>query len=269
MDHAGRARGQPGEHLDLAGRCVRPPAEHGGNARAALNREPAALRFLSRVLGPYPFKQAGGIVDNDPGLGFALENQTRPIYSKDFFTIADVENDSVITHELAHQWVGDNLAVARWKHIWLNEGFATYMEWLWSEDQGRGTAQEIYDDVSSIPADDDFWHLTIGDPGPGDLFNGSVYYRGALTLHALRLRIGDTNFFRLLRRWTAIHSGGNVATHQFISLAEQISGQDLNAFFKKWVFTASKPAGLDNAALRRGAGSSESARKELSRFVRR
>jgi hypothetical protein len=246
-----------------------PRPSTGENARAALNREPAALRFLSRVLGPYPFKQAGGIVDNDPGLGFALENQTRPVYSKDFFTAAAEENDSVITHELAHQWTGDNLALGRWQDIWLNEGFATYMEWLWSEDQGRDSADDIFGSYSDIPADDSFWQLKIGDPGPANLFDGAVYGRGAMTLHALRGRIGDSDFFRLLKRWTAVHSGGNVTTPQFVALAERVSGEELSAFFHKWLFTTSKPAGLGNSASRRDAGSSETALKELSRFVRR
>ena len=72
----------------------------------------------------------------------------------------------MIVHELAHQWFGDSLAVARWQHIWLNEGFATYAEWLWSEHEGLGTAQEIFDfSTTASPPDDPFWALTIGDPG--------------------------------------------------------------------------------------------------------
>ena len=66
------------------------------------------------------------------GLGFALENQTRPVYSQGFFDDPGC-GDTVVVHELAHQWYGDSLAVARWQHIWLNEGFATYAEWLWSD----------------------------------------------------------------------------------------------------------------------------------------
>ncbi|MEO7350401.1 MAG: M1 family aminopeptidase [Marmoricola sp.] len=247
-----------------------PRPSTGANARAALDREPAALRFLATILGPYPFKQAGGIVDDDPSIGFALENQTRPIYSKDFFTVAGEENDSVITHELAHQWIGDNLALYRWRDIWLNEGFATYMEWLWSEDQGRDSADDIFGFYTGIPADDPFWQLTIGDPGPANLFDGAVYGRGAMTLHALRGKIGDDDFFRLLKRWTAIHSGGNVTTPQFIALAERISGQELGPFFKSWLYTASKPAGLPTARLQKGAAHAGLLQeKDLVRHLRR
>jgi hypothetical protein len=244
----------------------------GENARVALSREPAVLRFLARILGPYPFKQAGGIVDDDPGLGFALENQTRPIYSQDFFLEEGEENDSVVTHELAHQWTGDNLALFGWRDIWLNEGFATYMEWLWSEDQNRGSAADIFDFYSGIPADDSFWQLRIGDPGPENLFDGPIYDRGAMTLHALRLKIGDSEFFRLLKRWTAKYAGGNVTTSQFVTLAEAISGKNLDAFFRAWLYSPTKPYGLSETAsqrmgAQRTAGSEQA--KRLQHSLRR
>ena len=133
---------------------------------ASFAREPEVVDFLSQTFGRYPFSASGGIVDDVEGLGFALENQTRPIYALDFFTDEET-GTGVIVHELTHQWFGDSVAVARWQDIWLNEGFATYAEWLWSEHDGGQTAQEIADlNYTEIPADDPFWQLTIGDPGP-------------------------------------------------------------------------------------------------------
>ena len=79
-------------------------------------------------------------------------------------------NDGVVVHELAHQSVGDSLAVEQWQHIWLNEGFATYTEWLWSAHEGEATEQEIFDLFYNefFPAEDTFfWELPIGDPGAG------------------------------------------------------------------------------------------------------
>ena len=96
-------------------------------------------------------------------------------------------------HELAHQWVGDHLTIARWRDIWLNEGFATYTEWLWSEMEGRDSAQEIFDFYANlIPADDPFWTTVIGHPQEeGLLFDIAIYYRGAMALQALRNEVGD------------------------------------------------------------------------------
>ena len=117
----------------------------------------------------------------------------------------------------------------RWQDIWLNEGFAIYAEWLWSEQDGIATAQESFDAwYNGIEADSPFWQLTIGDPGPDHLFDGAVYIRGAMALHQLRLAVGDRDFFRILRTWTRRYEGGNVATWQFIRLAEQVSGQQLD-----------------------------------------
>ncbi|MDT0212384.1 M1 family aminopeptidase [Rothia sp. ARF10] len=263
----GPPAGSPGNAGDWRTASEAPGPSTGENAEEALAREPEIVDFLSGILGPYPFKQSGGIVDDDPGIGFALENQTRPIYAKDWF-VQPGDNTSVVVHELAHQWVGDSLAVESWRHIWVNEGFASYMEWLWAEQRELFTAQEIFDFYASFPEDDPFWGLTIGDPGPEHLFDGPVYDRGAMTLHALRLTIGDADFFRLLPLWTSREAGGNVGTDEFVALAEQVSGQQLDDFFTQWLFTPEKPASLPDAALQRKAASASSTtalEKQLTR----
>jgi aminopeptidase N len=183
-------------------------------------------------------------VDDLTNLGFALENQTRPIYAKEFF-FDQQSGDAVVVHELAHQWVGNDIALEAWRDIWLNEGFASYMEWLWSEHEGRETAQQIFDFyASAIPADAPFWAVTIGDPGTEALFDAAVYVRGAMTLHALRTFMGDEVFFAVIREWTRSNAGGNVSTADFIELSERLSGQDLKAFFTTWLYTPSKPGSL-------------------------
>ena len=239
---AGAPVGSPGNAKDwIIGTVANLPRPVGEVVNASLAREPEIVDFLSQQFGRYPFSASGGIVDDVQGLGFALENQTRPIYAVDFFT-DEASGASVIAHELAHQWFGDSLAVHRWQHIWLNEGFATYAEWLWSEHEGGPVPQDFADFYNTvIPADDPFWALTIGDPGPDRLFDGAVYVRGALTLQQLRLAIGDEKFFQLLRTWARSNRGGNVTTPQFIALAERISGQELDSLFNAWLFTGTKP----------------------------
>jgi aminopeptidase N len=215
----------------------------GSVARGSLAREPEIVDFLSGEFGDYPFEAVGGIVDDTPDLGFALETQTRPVYAAGFFG-DPVGGDGVVVHELAHQWFGDDLRLASWEHIWLNEGFATYAEWLWSGHEGHGTPAESFDALAATPADDPFWSVRIGDPGTDGIFDDAVYSRGAMTLQALRGRVGDEAFSRILRSWFEEQRGRAVTTPQFVALAEQVSGQDLTAFFDEWLFTPAKPASL-------------------------
>jgi aminopeptidase N len=216
-------------------------------ADGSFARQAEIIDFLEERFSRYPFSTGGGIVDDYDNLQFALETQTRSVYSKLFFTEPE-SGDSVVVHEIAHQWFGDSVALAEWKHIWLNEGFAQYSEWMWSEEQGLGTAQELFDAFyNGIPANDPFWDVVIGDPGPQLLFDGAVYVRGAMTVHQLRLEVGDRDFFRILRAWTTRRAGGHGTIPQFIRLAERISGEQLDELFRVWLFTGSKPA-LEGAA---------------------
>jgi aminopeptidase N len=212
----------------------------GGAARASIERTPEITEFLAERIGPYPFEAQGGVVPS-AGLGFALENQTRPVYSPGFFRRGS--NTSVVVHEMAHQWFGDSVSVAKWRNIWLNEGFATYAEWLWSEAQGEGTAQQIFDfRMANTPAESPFWQVTIGDPGAANIFSGSVYNRGAMALHALRRAVGDEAFFATIKKWTASKQYGNATIEEFIALAESVSGKQLDEVFATWLFTKGKPS---------------------------
>ncbi|WP_217630871.1 M1 family aminopeptidase [Modestobacter sp. DSM 44400] len=88
------------------------------------------------------------------------------VYAAGFFG-DPASGDLVVVHELANQWTGDLVRLARWQDIWLNEGFATYAEWLWAEHEDVATVQEQFDQFAAIPADDPLWTLAPGDPGPG------------------------------------------------------------------------------------------------------
>ena len=211
----------------------------GATADASLAREGEMLDVLQQAFGRYPFETAGAIVDDLP-LAYALETQTRPLIPGYLFTLK--LGDIFLVHELAHQWFGDNVAVARWQDIWLNEGFATYAEWLWTEHIGAKTVRQSFEEAYAlIPPTDSFWRLDIGDPGPLHLFDPPVYNRGAMTLEALRFKVGDTAFFHILRAWAATRSGGNGTTPQFIALAERISHQPLGELFHVWLSTPVKP----------------------------
>ncbi|RPE40533.1 peptidase M1-like protein [Streptomyces sp. Ag109_O5-1] len=196
----------------------------------------AATDYWSQLFGPYPFEETGAIVDDMPEAGFSLEVQSKPAYSA-------VRNETTIVHELAHQWFGDSVSVAQWKDIWLNEGFATYAQWLWAEHQGTRSAHDSFlAGYNARPADNAFWQITVADPQRDTMFASAVYQRGAMTLQMLRERIGDTAFFKLLPAWTRLHRYGNADTADFIRLAEKISGQNLDDLFQTWLFTPGKPA---------------------------
>ncbi|MFC4607209.1 M1 family metallopeptidase [Streptomyces maoxianensis] len=213
--------------------------DNAGAARASVERTGEVAEWLTEVFGPYPFNALGGYVPNVTS-GYALETQTRPFYSPRQF--ANGANVSVVVHELAHQWYGDSVSVDGWKDIWVNEGFARYSQWLWSEKEGEGTAQELADWVyAQHPADDAFWTVKPGDPGPDKQFDIAIYDRGALTLQALRGEVGDKDFFAILKGWPTDHAYGNAKVGDFVKYAEKVSGKPLADLFDTWLYQPSKP----------------------------
>ncbi|GAA1139709.1 M1 family metallopeptidase [Nocardioides aquiterrae] len=219
-------------------------ASHGGPegryAAADLKRTPQVIRFESRLWGPYPFDAMGGVAPA-ADFGFALENQTRPVYTRGFWSKGP--NIYVVVHELAHQWYGDSVSVHNWRDIWLNEGFATFTAWLWSEKHHEGSAKQLFHQSwRTFPSDDPFWKVKVGNPGAHNEFNGAVYVRGAMALQALRTRIGNAAFMTVMRTWAAEHQYGNGTVRQYIALAESVSGADLTSFFDAWLYTGRRPA---------------------------
>ncbi|MBO1329672.1 M1 family metallopeptidase [Streptomyces sp. VRA16 Mangrove soil] len=211
-----------------------------GAAKASVERTTEVAEWLESVYGKYPFEALGGYVPNVPS-HFALETQTRPFYSPAQF--ANGSNVSVVVHELAHQWYGDSVSVRGWKDIWINEGFARYSQWLWSEKEGEGTAQELADYAyAQHPADDAFWTVKPGDPGAENQFASAVYDRGAMAIQALRNAVGDKKFFAILKGWPQAHAYGNAQVSDFVSYAEKISGKQLDSLFDTWLYQPERPA---------------------------
>ena len=200
---------------------------------ARLGRSAPIVRWESQQFGAYPFTSFGGVVAGF-SLPYALETQSRPVY--DSFTSSRI----FLVHELAHQWFGDDVTLARWPETWLNEGFATYVEWLYREDHGGATTEHrlrtLYDSGSFN------WSYPLDAPGRAHIWDTSVYQRGAMALAALRNRIGAADFATLLRQWVSDHGGANVTSQDLHDLAESVSGEDLDAFFDAWVTTTGKPA---------------------------
>ncbi|MFF5080161.1 M1 family metallopeptidase [Actinoplanes sp. NPDC000266] len=209
-----------------------------GPAAVSIAKTGEITDFLATKFGPYPFDANGGVVVDEQRIGYALETQSRPVYGPSFFNGG--ENETVVAHELAHQWFGDSVALDRWQDIWLNEGFATYAEWLWDEHEKVQTVEQAFDDTYENYG----WlqtNETTGDPGANRIFGDAVYQRGGMTVYALRKTIGDAAFDKLLKQWTTQHRDGNATTDDLIALAEQVSGKQLDGFFQKWLFEKTKP----------------------------
>jgi aminopeptidase N len=211
-----------------------------------LDPQPEIISFFSTLVGPYPYTSGGGIIDWAPDVGYALEAQTRANYHR-------IPLPTTVVHEVAHQWFGNAVTLKTWPDIWLNEGFATFSEWIYDEMHGGTPAAQTFDDLYAIPEDDpafeDLWFpAPAALEGPEQLFHTPVYDRGAMTLQALREEVGDEFFLQILRDWysqnraTGVTGDQSVTTANFIALAESVSGQKLNQFFQVWLYEEGRPA---------------------------
>jgi aminopeptidase N len=208
--------------------------------RVLFDRVPEMVRVFTKLFGPYPFASLGNTVFADSALNAALETQGMIGYDH------SAVNERTIAHEIAHQWFGDSVSLARWQDIWLNEGFARYAEILWAEaahgpDAAEAALQRQIAGFATVSRTADGTGVLIGDPGARHLFTEVPYAGGAVLLHELRERLGDKTFFRLLREWAARYRYSTATTDDFIALAEEISGQDLDAFFTDWLYTPWTP----------------------------
>lgn len=198
----------------------------------------AMMDVFQKAFGPYPFPTYTIVVTDDV-LEIPIEAQGMATFGANH---ADGHGGSerLIAHELSHQWFGNSVGVAGWRDIWLNEGFACYAEWVWSEAAGGRTADQharAHHLALRLKPHD----LVLDDPGAEHMFDDRVYKRGACTLHALRRTIGDDRFFALLRTWVSEHRGGVVTTADFRALAVEYSPVPLDALFDAWLSTKKLP----------------------------
>ncbi len=201
-------------------------------------RQPGMMALFERLFGPYPFAAYTVVVTADP-LEIPVEAQGISIFGANHID-GHRGWERMVAHELSHQWFGNSLTVCSWQHIWLNEGFACYAEWLWSAASGGPTAaqraEQAWNKLSALPQD-----LVLADPGPKLMFDDRLYKRGALTLHALRAELGDVEFFAMLGEWTTRYRHATVSTEEFIDLAGRHTEAPLRTLFGQWLYQKELP----------------------------
>ena len=213
--------------------------------RASLALQPEMIRFFERRFGRYPFEAYGAVVDDD-SVGYALESQTRPVYS-------EVAEEGTVAHELAHQWFGNAVSPRQWRHIWLNEGWATYAEWIWADEHGGPSTRESFREAVAFLEDEDQWGLDITRPGRDGLFSDQVYVRGGAALYALRREVGDAAFLAAARRWLAVYDDDAATTADFRHVYEAEAGRSLRGLLRRLAARRRPPGDAVAALSRRGA----------------
>ncbi|MFF0852159.1 M1 family metallopeptidase [Streptomyces sp. NPDC003280] len=204
-------------------------------SKGVLAKIPEILGWEERNFGPYPFSSAGAIVDRPGDAQYALETQTRPVFP-------GAPDTGTLVHELAHQWYGDSVTPLSWRDMWLNEGFATYAEWLYQEDHGGKSAQQSFTDLYGSH-DDSLWAFPPARPADAAHISGRpVYERGAMVLQKIRRKVGDAVFHDILRGWAAAHRHGTADTAQFTAFVERKApDKDFGEIWKDWLYGDDRP----------------------------
>ena len=200
---------------------------------ASFGTQPQMMAYFVDAFGPYPYSSYTAVITDDD-LEIPLEAAALSTFGRNHAS-AEWEQVRLVAHEMAHQWFGNAVTAQTWKDIWLHEGFACYAEWLWSEESGgKSTADRARHHHGKLASGHD-QPTSLADPTTPHMFDDWVYKRGALTLHALRLSVGDDVFFEILRSWVRAHRGGNVTTEQFVEHCSDVAGRDVAPVLSPWL----------------------------------
>jgi aminopeptidase N len=230
-------------------------------AIAAYRKTPQMMAFLTPLIGPYPFRSYGSVLIGDPSLYYALETQ-----SMSTFPDGPMDEETIM-HELVHQWFGDSVTVERWRDLWLAEGFATYFEYLWRYRRDPAGFDALMGRMYDYIVSEGVGPAVVS--RPEDIFADTTYYRGALTLYALRQTVGDKLYFRTLRTYYARHRNGNASSQDFIDVAVDVTGRPgVRNLLNDWLYDEKIPP-LPGREGRAVAAKGKVEAPELGKAVRR
>jgi aminopeptidase N len=201
---------------------------------SAVQDTPAMLRFLTAQLGPYPFDTYGILVPEGGPSGLAFEAQTFSLFSSDIMSDGGDGPSAVMAHELAHQWFGDWVSPATWSETWLNEGFATYYEWLWTA-EALGVPLDASVERARRLVSQSAVDVATDDPGIEGMFGVAPYERGALTIDALARTVGPEQFSTIIATYLEKYGDSVATTEDLIKVVSDVTGEDMEPFFRAWL----------------------------------
>ncbi len=220
------------------------------DAVRSFRKTPDMISFFNKKFGfPYPWAKYAQICI--AGFGGGMENASATILGDatihDQRAEQDFSSDSLVSHELAHQWWGDTVTERTWSHVWLSESFATYSEYMYinhslGADEGAVNLKQKKDSYLS-EAHHRYIRPIVFDRynNPWDIMDAHTYPKGAVVLHMLRFIMGEKPFFRALNHFITKHAYGIVDTHDFMTCIKEATGQNLDWFFDQWIFKPGHP----------------------------
>lgn len=201
------------------------------------------LPWFIDYIGPYGYKKLANVQSKTIFGG--LENANTIFYSQDIAS-GDRSREGTIVHEIAHQWFGNMATEKSFAHLWLSEGFATYFTTLYFENKnGIAKAQQLREEdrqqVIGFSKEDKTPVVNTTEKDYMNLLTPNNYQKGGWVLHMLRTQLGDSVFKKIIRKYYATYAGKNADSEDFQIIAEEVSGKNLKAFFKQWLYVAGHP----------------------------
>ncbi len=198
------------------------------------------LAYFINYIGPYPYKKLANVQSKTIFGG--MENAGAIFYSESSVT-GNREEESLLAHEIAHQWFGDMVTEKSFAHLWLSEGFATYFAHLY--DEAKNGAENFTNSMKAEREEVVDFVRTSGKPVVDSissymqLLNPNSYQKGSWVLHMLRRQLGDSVFKKSIRKYYDIYAGKNADTRDLQKVFESVSGKNLETFFTQWLYKAS------------------------------